>query len=459
MCIRDSYQTARGGNALKAHEYYRFAQEQFRQWVEELRRAIRSTGSRQLITVGQDEGGGRDRLSPAFFSEAVDFTTTHTWWLLDALLWDSLVAKQPGKPMLVQETGVGHELQLDESVRRTPQGEAALLERKLAIALGTSAGAMHWLWQVNPYMRDDREVSIGALRADGTERPEADVLRKFAEFAAASGSYFRRPEAPEVAIITSQALQYSALNRLALEAQMTAVRVLHYYSRVPGYVVAENQLARLGTPRLVIVPAPHALSEEAWQALVQYVATGGNLLVTGSMERDPYWQITHRLSALGVAASPQPVTWRQGELHPGTKTIPVAFDGQKQAFIEALRLPDGETFRELTWGKGRIFLASYPVELAEGLDAAAELYGWVLRQVGVEAPFEGTRPSPGVLIRPVVFADSVLYLFVSESARDEDIAVKDRRTGAEIRFRLPSQRSRLVLLRKRDSKVISRYGF
>jgi len=456
---RAVYQTSRGGNALKAHDYYRFSQEQFRHWVEELRSAIRATGSKQLITVGQDEGGGRDRLSPAFFGEGVDFTTTHSWWLLDALLWDSLVAKQPGKPMLVQETGVGHQLQIDESIRRTPENEAALLERKVGIALATGAGAIQWLWNVNAYMRDDGEVSIGAVRADGTEKPEANVLRKMAAFAAASSDLMVRPEAPEVAIVTSQAFQYSALNWLALEAQMQAVRVLHYYCRVPGYVVAENQLAHLGRPRLVILPSVHTLSEEAWQALLRYVASGGNLLVSGSVERDPNWQITHRLAVLGLEATPQPLIYRQGELNVGRKTIPVSFEGQKQEFIEALHFPDAKTFHELASGKGRIFLSSYPVELAEGFEAAVEFYGWVLGQVGVEAPFEGTLPSQGVLIRPVFFADGVLYLFVSESGRDEDIAIKDKRTGAEMRFRLPALRSGLVLLRTRDAKVISRYAF
>src|SRR5205807_6764509 len=123
---RAMYRTSRGGNALKVHDYYQFSQEKFLRWVDELRGAIRGTGSRQLITVGQDEGGGRDRLSPAFFGDGVDFTTTHSWWQIDALLWDSLVAKQSGKPMLVQETGVQHELQIDESGRRTPEEEAKI---------------------------------------------------------------------------------------------------------------------------------------------------------------------------------------------------------------------------------------------------------------------------------------------------------------------------------------------
>ena len=454
---RAMYRTSRGGNALKVHDYYRFSQEKFLRWVDELRGAIRGTGSRQLITVGQDEGGGRDRLSPAFFGDGVDFTTTHSWWQIDALLWDSLVAKQSGKPMLVQETGIQHELQIDESGRRTPEEEAILLERKVAMALATSAGAIQWLWHTNAYMRDDGEASIGAIRADRSEKPEVDVLLRFAPFVAASKSLLRTPQTPEVAIVTSQAFQYSALNWLALEAQMKAVRALHYYCRVPGYVVAENQLARLGNPRLVILPSPHALSEEAWQALLKYVAHGGNLFITGSVERDPHWQGTRRLSAFGLDATREPVIYRHAEIPLESKTISLSFDGQKQSFLEALRVSDGQALHTLPWGKGRVFLVSYPVELAEGLEPVAELYAWALRQVRVEPPFEGKLPSPGMLIWPVLFADSVLYLFASESAQEEEIAIKDKTTGAEIRLRLPAQRASLVLLGKKDGRVLAQY--
>jgi len=69
-----------GRNSLKVYDYYLFAQDVFANWVRSMRDVIRGTGSQQLVTVGQDEGGIQDRLSPAYWSEFVDFTTSHSWW-------------------------------------------------------------------------------------------------------------------------------------------------------------------------------------------------------------------------------------------------------------------------------------------------------------------------------------------------------------------------------------------
>ena len=38
-----------------------------------MRDAVRATGSQQLVTVGQDEGGIQDRLSPAYWGRVCRF--------------------------------------------------------------------------------------------------------------------------------------------------------------------------------------------------------------------------------------------------------------------------------------------------------------------------------------------------------------------------------------------------
>ena len=48
---------------------------------------------------------------------------------------------------------------------------------------------------------------------------------------------------------------------------------------------------------------------------------------------------------------------------------------------------------------------------------------------------------------------------MSESGRDEPIDVRDKITGAEIKFTLPEQRAALVLLNKKDGRVMAKYGY
>lgn len=100
----------RNGNdhQVRAFDYNLFAQNMFSSWVHTMVATIRATGSRQLINVGQDEGGVSDRVLNQFYATAgVSFTTNHTYWLDDALLWDSVVAKRPGMPNITGETCVG----------------------------------------------------------------------------------------------------------------------------------------------------------------------------------------------------------------------------------------------------------------------------------------------------------------------------------------------------------------
>ncbi len=292
-----------GTNSLRINDYFLFTQESFAKWARTMHETIRAAGSEQLVTVGQDEGGIQDRLSPAFWGESVDFTTNHSWWLDDQILWDSLAAKQPGEAMLIQETGLQRQLNLDEVARRTPENEAALLERKIAASFIQGSGAIEWLWNTNSVMIESNETPIGAVRTDYTEKPEASLLRAFARFAPELQNHLRDPQLPDIAIITSQAAQYSAIGDLQLQAQQRAVRALAYSVHLPAFMVAENQIEKLGSPKLAILPSPQALSDAAWITLLKYVDAGGTLLITGPVDRDEHWQTVHRATEIGVAVA------------------------------------------------------------------------------------------------------------------------------------------------------------
>jgi len=449
-----------GHNSLRVHDYFLFAQETFVDWVRAMREKIHDTGSQQLITIGQDEGGVRDRLSPAFYGSVVDFTTNHSWWGNDSLLWDSLTAKQPGETMLIQETGLQREINLDESARFTPEQEASLFERKVALSFAQGSGAIEWLWNTNSYMTDANESPIGALRADGTEKPEATVMRDFAGFAKSLDSHLKNPRQPSVAIVTSQAAQFSVLADLQLEAQQKAVRALAYGLHITPYVIAENQIAKLGTPQCVMVPSPQSLNEGAWQALLSYVKSGGNLLITGPVSRNEHWQFRDRPHDLGLTAQVEPQSDRSAEIRLPGKTIPISFDQQKQSSLEALRFSDGATWKEIPWGKGKVFWCSYPAELAEGLEPSSSVYNYVLAALKIKPAFESQTAIPsGTLISATELQDSVLYILESENANDVAIDLQDAATGSRLTLMLRAKHAAIALIGKKEKAVIARYGF
>jgi len=449
-----------GRNSLKVYDFYLFAQEVFATWVRTMRDAVREAGSQQLVTVGQDEGGIMDRLSPAYWGPLVDFTTNHSWWQNDNILWDSLLAKQPGQAMLIQETGLQRELALDEAARRDPEHEASLLERKVATALVQGAGAIEWLWNTNSYMTESSETPIGLVRPDGTEKPEAAVMRAMAAFAPRLDAHLRGPERPSIALATSQAAQFSVLGDLQILAQRKAVRALAYDDHLTLYAVAENRLAELGTPRLAILPSPQALTEATWLQLLSYVKAGGNLLLTGPVDRDEHWHRVGRMQALNITGVVEPLMFHNAAMTLGGRTVSLSFDQEKQNLVEFCRFDDGSTLKEFNVGRGRIFWAAYPVELAEGTEGAAALYAYVAGKVGVSSLFDSAGPVPGgVLIFPLVLEDSVLYVMASENAEDAKVDIRDKATGARVRVNLAGQHAAVVLVGKREKAVVAKYGF
>src|SRR5205085_5657260 len=110
-------------------------------------------------------------------------------------------------------------LTLNERTRRSDEDEAALFERKLAMSFVQGTGAIERLWNLNAYMSEDNEVPIGSIRADGTMKPEGQVLGEFARFVVSMRDHFKGMKRPDIAIVTSQVLQYSVLNSFASLAQ------------------------------------------------------------------------------------------------------------------------------------------------------------------------------------------------------------------------------------------------
>ncbi len=463
--------TYTGVNSLRVYDFAQFAQETFAGWVRGMREVIRAAGAAQPITVGQDEGGYQDRLSPAFFAPYVDFTTNHSWWQNDYLLWDSLVAKQRGKAMLIQETGIQRELNLDEVARRTAEQEAALFERKFAMSFVQGSGAIEWLWNSNSYMTEGNETPIGALHADLTEKPEATVLRDMAKFAAAASPYLKNPKPPEVVVVTSQAAQFSVYAEMQLAAQQNAVRALAYDLHQPCSILAENQIDKLGSPKVVILPSAQALRESTWQALLAYVKSGGNLLVTGPVSRDEHWHPVDRLTPLGIKGHAEPLTSHASEMHyDGIDSRFFIFDSfgqQTQQVLETLHFDERGTFKKVSLERGQLFWAADPVELSDSLSAASTVYQITLNLLHItppisiqllEPPMAANVEPSGALIYRIDLQNSILFVLESEFGEDTKLRITDAATAAEFSLHLPSQHAALAIIDKQTKQIVAKYG-
>jgi hypothetical protein len=270
---------------------------------------------------------------------------------------------------------------------------------------------------------------------------------------------FGQPQKPDIAIITSQASQYSVLNRYANLAQQRAVRALAYGSRLSAYMVTENQLSSLGTPKLAILPSPQALTSAGWRRLMDYVRSGGNLLITGPVGRDEHWRRTDYTKELGIDAEVLPLTFSEQTIDAGNSRPEFHYDLQAQNLLEWMRFSDGKTFHDVSAGAGHIFWASSPVELSEDLDSIAALYTAVATKAKVKNVFTTKNAIPsGVLIYPQEFADHTLYIISSETDAAEDISLRDNASGKEINLRLAPQRAALIFVRKADGKILGSYG-
>lgn len=272
--------------------------------------------------------------------------------------------------------------------------------------------------------------------------------------------HLHHPQLPSVAIVTSQAAQFSVIQSLQLEAQQKAIRALSYNDHLPAFAIAENQIARLGTPKLAILPSPQALTDKAWRALLQYVEQGGNLLITGPVDYDEHWQHTDRAAQLKIETRTDPLTYHNARLALPDHTLALSFDTVKQTWLDTLNFKDGSALKEVSYGKGRVFWSSFPVELAEGTQAAADLYSYVTSKIDLVADFELQSPvSPGVLIYPTVLDDGVMYVLVSDAAEDVKIDLRDRLTGTRLNLVLPAQRAAIAVIGRREKGVVAKYGF
>ncbi|MFC5470532.1 beta-galactosidase [Cohnella suwonensis] len=430
-------------------DYCLFSMDMFNRWASELSAAIKSACPGHLVAVGQDEGLKDQRPTPLFYEEASDYTTVHSWWQNDNLVWDGIFTKSPDKPNLVQETGIMYVETAEGRAKRSEEELYRLLERKYAYAFATGgAGAVQWIWNTNAYMDNANESHIGALRADGTEKPEALVSYDFGRFIGEIRDLFAERRLEDVAVVFPYANDFSN-RRFAYEATTKLTRALSYGLKTPFRAVSPYKLGVLkrNPAKLIALPSPYNVEEETLRELLAIAeTTGATLLVTGPLGIDEYWRWTDRFKELAgsrrlVNAS------REERLVIGETPFPVSFGDSKIAEI-AKETPTGGSASpsrvvEIPLGAGRLVWCPLPVELNERSETMLALYRHALALSGFRAEMTWAKggDEPGVYGRKLAFGEGALYVFVSEQAEAADIEIEDPVTGRRYAFSLPEERS------------------
>ncbi|WP_239613572.1 beta-galactosidase [Cohnella mopanensis] len=446
-------------------DYTLFSMDMLNKWTRELSETIHSIQPAQMVTVGQDEGICSQRPSPFFYGQAVDYTTVHTWWQNDDLMWDGIFTKTPDKPNLIQETGIMYTETPEGKAKRSETELKAILERKYAYAFASGgAGAVQWIWNINPYMDNVNESNIGAVRADGTEKPEADVSYEFGRFMSAISPLFEGRKLEEIAVVYPFSNDFST-RKLAMDATTRLTRTMLFLLKQPIRGLSEYHLDSLTDhpPRLLIVPSAHNFSGNALEKLLLHVEErGGTLLFTGPMGLDEYWRPTQRMS--GRIGSTKLANIRREEaLVLEDKILPVSFP--KLRFAEASKElsddlakngPSHVTVKRI--GKGKLIHCPLPVELNERSETLVELYRFAIREAGVRSELEWLKGGEfaGIYGRKLDFAAGALYIFVSEYAIDEEVEVRDPANGRRYKFMMEAERT-VMFAADREGEIIGVY--
>jgi hypothetical protein len=444
-----SYARYRNTEEVRALDYNLFAQDMFSDWVKSMVALIRDAGSKQLIDVGQDEGGVVDRVLNQFYGGAgVSFTTNHTYWQDDALLWDSVAAKRVGVPNITGETGYQPVWAPDGTWRYDELTGLGLIERKWALGFAAgSTGAMQWDWA--------REPDFGMQRSDGSAKLWENMMRDLGDFASKAAPAATGLKLPDVAIVLPQSFQLSVGNTFAVEAQQSAVRALYGYARGEAYAVGEYQIDLLGSPKLIILPSPMGLTETAWKTIEDDVRAGAVLLVTGPFGDDAHLHATGRQDTVGLAYRTEPLTLRDQVMQFPGGNESISFGGNKTTVLSRAALPNGADWAEKPLGKGRILFAALPLELNDNLQAVGDVYAYALKAAGVTPVYTTTLKDPAILICPTQFPSATLYVLTSESNQTR-VEFKDARSGRQFAGSLESGHAAILLVGT-DGKVLSAY--
>lgn len=430
----------------KAIDFNLFTQDVVTNWADTLTRTIKSV-SNTLVTLGQDEGGTSTRPSQQFHYTTVDYTSIHTWWLNDDLLWDGLITKVPEKPNLISETGLMRLEDIDGEPWRSPSIARNLLDRKFGLGFASrGAGIVQWAWNINPYMPIDNESAIGFFRPDGTAKLEIETLGKYSKFFEAANTIIEDYEPAEVVVVIPHTKIFAGRKNADLSTKRLVRTITDHLGITPS-LISEYKLTsvRLANAKLVIIPSAEFINDEAAKVLYNASLNGTKVLFTGSLEGNSYGEISESISRLGLINKSTPVSYYEKYVihnnQSNAETI-ATFDNQQSEFIK-------KCIADNLYSNNNIYHEPLPLEFAKEKELLIDLLKYMLGKSSIEYYYDETPLSTNIL----PMKNHFLVVLVNESSAD---LTKILRLGSiSISTKVKTGQSKLLIVNRQSGTVIS----
>ncbi|MEO1086199.1 MAG: hypothetical protein AAFY88_18320, partial [Acidobacteriota bacterium] len=433
----------------KARDFAVYTQQVATAWAKELRDHLRAVSGPLLVTLGQDEGGTRDRPAQQFHGEVLDYTGVHPWWAVDDMLATGVLTKIPEKPNLYQETGLMRLEDLDGWHWRSPEHAARALERKYAYSFASrGGGAINWAWNINPNMAIDNETVIGIFRPDGTAKPELRVIQEFGAFFEAASQHLDDYEPARVVAVIPHSRMF--MNRPSADRGFR--RLVRLSAESLGVVplgLSELKLSaeRLASADVILVPSPEVLDASAAEALLAASKAGSLVVVTGAVTGDPYGELPRALADLDIVDAGEPVALRESTAW-GADDGALA-DPAWATFDRGLRENLRRSLRRETRKSGAVWHEPLPLDHAREEGPLVALLEAAYAQAGVPMHPSESRVAARVLTGP----RSHFAVLVNEGG--DDLRRRVNIEGQDISIHVEAGRSALVLFEKGSGRVLA----
>lgn len=442
-----------GKNGLIWKDYILFCHKIFRDWALDMKQHIQKHAN-QMVTVGQDEALRSCRPVPMTYGDCMDYDAQHTWWLLQDLAWDTIFTKSYDRPLMVQETGIMYVENADSSPRRQEKDLQNLLRKKYAYAFATkSAGSIQWVWNSNYFLQSANESNIGALRCDGSYKPEVQVTKEFADFFCEAQPYLSEIRRHKIAVVFPFSNDFSN-KRMSTPATMMLTKVLTNYLHVGFDGISEFQLIDLPADayEIIIVPSSHNFSDSARKALLELAQKSSmHIIFTGPISLDENYQPVRQS---GYAKGTEAIhAWETVRFNDQVYTF--SFDNQ--IFLMAQKEIQKENrIIKYTVGKSELCHVNVPVEISREHREVARLYADLLSDIGYKKEFtlDSDQNLDGLFVSGIHWNDATLYTMINDSGETVHVSLTDTETGAKIDAEVEADNVEMFVLDQKGNVVV-----